>query len=126
MGSPSPTPPKGGGLMSGPLQLPQGGGLMSGCLTGVLPPWGELEGGFFRGLDVLPPWGELEGGQKPVSEAVEYLLEGEVGVGFAEDLFLELELAVLHGRDADAVDVADGSVGETQAGEDAELDVLLA
>ena len=54
------------------------------------------------------------------------MFEGDVGVVFAEDFFLEFQLAVLYCGDTDAVDVSDSAVGETQAGEDTELQILFA
>jgi len=49
----------------------------------------------------------------------------DVWIGFSEHVLLQLELAVLDGRDGDAVDVADGAVADAQAGEDTQADVVF-
>ena len=54
-----------------------------------------------------------------------YLLQCDVGIGFSEHILLQLELAVLDGRDGDAVDVADGAVAQTEPREDAQTDVVF-
>ena len=55
----------------------------------------------------------------------QYLLQRDVRVGFSKHVLLQLKLAMLDGRDGDAVDVADGAVADAEAGEDAQADVVL-
>ena len=55
----------------------------------------------------------------------QYLFERNIWICFAEHVLLQLELAVLDGRDGDAVDVADGAVADPQTGEDAQADVVF-
>ena len=56
---------------------------------------------------------------------LQYLFQRDVRIGLSEDVLLQLELAVLDGRDGDAVDVADGAVADAEAGEDAQADVVF-
>ena len=57
--------------------------------------------------------------------ACEYLFQRDVWIGFSEHFLLQLELAMLDGRDGDAVDVADGAVADAQTGEDTQADVVF-
>ena len=60
-----------------------------------------------------------------LDELVDDLLQGHIGVGLAEEILLQFELAVLDGGDGESVDVADGTVAELQTGEYAERDILF-
>ena len=57
--------------------------------------------------------------------AVEYLLQSDVWITFSKHVFFQLELAMLDGRDADAIDVADGAVADAQTGQQTQADVVL-
>ena len=57
--------------------------------------------------------------------ACEYLFQRDVWIGFSEHFLLQLELAMLDGRDGDAVDVVDGAVADAQTGEDTKADVIF-
>ena len=47
--------------------------------------------------------------------AVEYLFQRDIWIALSEHVLLQFELAMLDGRDGDAVDVADGAVAEAEA-----------
>ena len=54
-----------------------------------------------------------------------HLIEGHAGGRHAEAFFLEFLLAMLHGRNGDEVDGREGCVGQFQAREHAESEVLF-
>ena len=55
----------------------------------------------------------------------EYLLQRDVWTALSEYVLLQFELAMLDGRDGDAVDVADGTIANAQTREQTQADVVL-
>ena len=57
--------------------------------------------------------------------AVEYLFQCDIRIAFSKNVLLQFELAMLDGRDGDAVDVADGAIADAQTGQQTQADVVL-